>query len=68
MTEQDVPVLAGVLSVLTLISSWAGDDDTVYAFLNRKPTSSEAIARIRFVLLKFFASLYARRIYRTLSC
>ena len=42
---------------LTLISSYLGDDDVVYKFFNRKPTGKEAIVRICFVMVKYFASI-----------
>jgi hypothetical protein len=42
---------------LTLYFCVQGDDDVVYKFMDRRPTGQEAIARIRFVLAKLFASL-----------
>jgi hypothetical protein len=58
MTIDKLMTLAAIFFALTLISSWIGDDDTAYKFWGRKPTGAEGIARIRFVLVKFFASLY----------
>jgi hypothetical protein len=50
-------ILSAGFLLLTMVSSYVGDDDVAYAFLNRKPTSQEALARIRFVFLKMFASI-----------
>ncbi len=43
--------------ILTLIFSWKGDDDVAYLFFAKKPTGTEAIRRIRFVLSKSLASV-----------
>jgi hypothetical protein len=43
---------------LTLFRSYRGDDDVVYRFIDRKPTPQEGLVRIRWVLLKAFASFY----------
>jgi hypothetical protein len=58
MTELQIRNLAVIFTLLTLISSWVGDDDVVYAFWDRDPTPNESIRRLRYVLVKFFASLY----------
>jgi hypothetical protein len=42
---------------LTLLSISAGDGEAVYKFLDRKPTGNEAIARIRFVMVRLIASI-----------
>lgn len=39
-----------------ILSCWAGDDDVIYRFLNRRPTPQEGLARTRFVLIKILAS------------
>ena len=46
--------------VLTMLSSFIGDDDIVYncMSMNRSPTGKETLARMRFVFPKLFASLY----------
>jgi len=46
--------------VLTMLSSFIGDDDIVYncMSMNRPPTGKETLARMRFVFPKLFASLY----------
>jgi hypothetical protein len=58
MTQHDLIIYSSLTLALTLVFSWIGDDDVVYAIMNRKPTPNEAIARIRYVFAKFFASLY----------
>jgi hypothetical protein len=58
MTLEKAIWLFLIFFVLTILSSIAGDDDVVYKFFDRKPTGKEAIARIRFVLAKAFASIY----------
>lgn len=58
MTLDSLIIRSCVFLVLTLISSWVGDDDVAYTVMGRKPTSQEGIARIRYVLVKFFAMFY----------
>jgi len=47
-----------VFLMLTIISCYIGDNDVVYKFLERKPSPKEAVARIRFVLLRGITSVY----------
>lgn len=43
---------------VTAFCSYIGDDDVVYRYLDRKPTSREGIVRIRWVILKTLAAIY----------
>lgn len=52
-------ITAVCLLLLTVCSSYIGDDDVVYEYLYRKPTPKEGVRRIRWVLLRTFASIYA---------
>ena len=45
--------------LLTICSSYIGDDDVVYDYLYRKPTPHEGLRRIRWVLLRTLTSIYA---------
>lgn len=47
------------LLLLSMGSSYVGDDDVVYDYLYRKPTPHEGLRRIRWVLLRTFTSIYA---------
>jgi LytS/YehU family sensor histidine kinase len=47
-----------IFFLLTILSSYVGDDDVVYKLIDRKPTGKEAIARIRFVMVKVIASIF----------
>ncbi len=51
-------IAATALLAATIFCSYLGDDDIVYQYLYRKPTSNEGLRRIRWVLLKTFASIY----------
>jgi hypothetical protein len=57
MTIENEEFRFGFFFLLTLLSSWVGDDDVAYNCLDRKPTGKEGIARIRYVLVKFYASM-----------
>jgi hypothetical protein len=46
------------LLCLTAFSSYIGDDDVIYQYLDRKPTPREGIIRIRWVILKGLVSVY----------
>ena len=50
-------VFALITFLLTMYSSWIGDDDVVYACMHRKPTNHEGLRRMRYVLVKGFASM-----------
>lgn len=51
-------IVFSCLLILTAYCSYVGDDDVIYQFLHRKPTPQEGLRRIRWVLLKAFASIY----------
>ncbi len=57
MFDNKIILVFIVSFLLTLVFSWNGDDDIAYLFFNRKPTGSEAVRRIRFVLSKLLASV-----------
>jgi len=51
-------ITAVCLLMLTVYCSYIGDDDVVYDYLYRRPTPNEGLRRIRWVLLRTFASMY----------
>src|SRR5579862_6851151 len=54
---EKIACLFVIFFILTVVFSWVGDDEIAYKILERKPTSKEGMARIRFVLVKMFAAV-----------
>lgn len=50
-------IYSAIALALLISSCLSKDDDVVYKFFKRKPTPKEGFARIRFVLIKVFASI-----------